>query len=338
MSLMDFPPEVKVQFIRKMNLFDRVNLSMADTRLSPLCFDKLLKRNSTETLTLNELHQLYEQSMTENEKDQCFKSNVLDRLLIKNFNEVVHLYMDPKNEHFVANGKIMHYLNGNFVLERETFSGTFVKQFCGLLEKAEGTILLAFVDVRNLDVCSRKSEQRAKRCAKILSRKLERGQKVYFIAFYKTIRFGNSCAMQILDFMHSPFQFTITHRSFQLYATVRDHRVSIDERNSVGNIKELIDMINGDSLTEVKQHLEKVLALVEAAALSVGERDITCPNCRGASKVVQQSNASQHCNDVNDDQMMNDGVRKMRIGLKVNRITISMDEPRWSNCAGCALK
>ena len=338
MPLLDLPDEIILQIFEKLNLVDRINLSRTHTRLSPLCFDRSLQRKLTETLTLNELCQLYEQSMTENEKDQCFKSNVLDRLLIKNFNEVVHLYMDPKNENFVANGKIMHYLKGNFVLERETFSGTFVEQFLCMVEKAEGTILLAFVDVSNFDVCERKSEQHAKRCAQILSSKLERGQKVYFIEFCKKMRFGKSCAMQILDFMHSPFKFTITHRSFKLFDAVRDHRVSIDERNSVENTKELIDMINGDSLTEVKQHLEKVLALVEAAALSVGERDITCPNCRGASKVVQQSNASQHCNDVNDDQMMNDGVRKMRIGLKVNRITISMDEPRWSNCAGCALK
>lgn len=53
-----------------------------------------------ETLTLNELCQLYEQSKTENERNHCFKSNVLDRLLVKNFNEVVRLCIDPKNMRF----------------------------------------------------------------------------------------------------------------------------------------------------------------------------------------------------------------------------------------------
>jgi len=39
----------------------------------------------------------------------------------------------------------------------------------------------------------------------------------------------------------------------------------IDKRNSVANTKELVDMINGDSLIEAKHHLGKVLALVEDA-------------------------------------------------------------------------
>ena len=119
MSLLNFPSEVSLQLIQKMNLVDRINVSMTHTRLSPLCFDRSLQRKSTGTLTLNELRQLYEQSKTENEKDQCFKSNVLDNVLIKNFNEVVRLYMDQKNEKFVANGKILHHLDGKFVLEGE---------------------------------------------------------------------------------------------------------------------------------------------------------------------------------------------------------------------------
>ena len=114
MCILDFPDEVILQILDKLNLFDRINFSMIHTRLSPLCFDRSLQRKSTETLTLNELSQLYEQSKTENEKDQCFKSNILDRLLIKSFYEVVHLYTDPKNKRFVANGKILHSLEGKF--------------------------------------------------------------------------------------------------------------------------------------------------------------------------------------------------------------------------------
>jgi len=84
-----------------------------------------LQRKSTETSTRNELRQLYEQSRTENERDQCFKSNVLDRLLIKNFNEVVRLYMDPKNMHFVINDKILHYLVGGRTICPGTIRATF---------------------------------------------------------------------------------------------------------------------------------------------------------------------------------------------------------------------
>ena len=164
MSLLNFPHEVTLQLNNKMNLFDRINLSMTHTRLSPLCFDRTLDRKSSKTLSLNELRQLYEQSMTEKEKDQCFKSNMLDRLLIKNFNEVVRLYMYSKNKHFVSNGKILHSLEGKFILEREKtkFSAAFMKQFLCLLDRAEGTILLAFVDIKKLE------KKDAQRCAQIL--------------------------------------------------------------------------------------------------------------------------------------------------------------------------
>ena len=210
MSLLNFPPEVSLQFIQKMNLFDRINLSLAHTRLSPLCFDRLLQRKSRETLTsgegftasgsrsiarpirnegypqfqlpslakdveyltslslaltrssplcfdrvvqretllsttmqrkpretlsLNELRQLYEQSKTEIERNQCFKFNVIDRLLIKDFHGVVLLYMDPETEQFVANNRILHYLEGKIVLEPEKFSASFIEQFYCLLER-----------------------------------------------------------------------------------------------------------------------------------------------------------------------------------------------------------
>ena len=76
----------------------------------------------------------------------------------------------------------------------------------------------------------------------------------------------------------------------------------------MANTKELIGLINRNSLIEVKQHLEKVLALVEAAALPGGGRDIWCGNC----DAVQRSW---------DEQMM-----------------FWIHEPSWSNCAHCELK
>ena len=49
--------------------------------------------------------------------------------------------MDPKYESFVTNGKILHFLEGKFVLEKEEekFSANFVEKFLSLLERAEGT-------------------------------------------------------------------------------------------------------------------------------------------------------------------------------------------------------
>ena len=316
MSLLNFPPEVTLQFIQKMNLFDRINLSLADTRLAPLCFDRSLNRNSTDTITLDELRQLYEQSSTENERDQLFKSNVLDKLLIKNFNVVVRLYMDPTDKQLVANGKILNSLKGKFVLEgeREKFSTTFIEKFLCLLERAEGTLLLVIVHVERLGI------KYAGRCAQILSNKLEHGQKVYFVDFCKTLSnaeklytYANTFVQQIINCMKNFARLTIYYRSVPLLISFREGRrrcnfLSIDKRNSVNSTKELIAMINADSLPEAKQHLEKVLALVEVAALPGGGRRIECRDCY----------TMQHSND--------------------ERLFFWLDEPLWSNCTGCALK
>ena len=87
----------------------------------------------------------------------------------------------------------------------------------------------------------------------------------------------------------------------------RAHTLYIDnKRNSVSNTEELIAMINGDSLTEAKQHLRSFLALVEATALA-GGRNVTCRNCA----------ALQYSRD--------------------ERIHLLIYERHWSNCAGCAL-
>ena len=307
MSLLSFPPEVTMQIIQKMNLFDRLNLSLAHTNLSPLCFDRSLQRKSAGTLTLNELRLLYEQSKTEHEKDQCFKSKVLDRLLIKNINEVVRLYVDPRNEQFVANGKILHSLGGTFLLEAEErkFSATFVGQFLSLLERAQGTLLLAFVDVEWLE------EKHGERCARILTNKLERGQNVYCLGFCTTMWPECSCMAQIRFFMEDPFKnFTIRYQS-DLTISIspdRSHYLCIDKRNSVANAKEMFDMINGDSLLDEKQHMGKFVAVVEAAALPGGWKDIKCWDC-----FAEQAS----------------------LDLEMELVIY---EPRWSNCVGCELK
>ena len=80
--------------------------------------------------------------------------------------------------------------------------------------------------------------------------------------------------------------------------------------NSLANTEELIDMISEDRYTEAKQHLGSVLPLVEAAALPGGGRQIECGNCR----------AYEH--STTDERF----------------IEFQIDEPDWSNCAGCELK
>ena len=183
------------------------------------------------------------------------------------------------------------------------------------MERAEGTLLLAFVDFEILD------ERTVKRCAQILSSKLKRGQRVYCIEFRKTISQDvcwDSCAGSRLihAFMSeqtdNTVMFTILYRSY-LYNdnTGRSHRLLIkrNTRNSVANTKELIDMINGDSLMEAKQYLGSMLTLIEAAEGNEAESDTMCGNC-GSGLILT------------DDE----------------RIILVLEEPSWSNCVGCELK
>ena len=140
MSLMKFPHKITLQFLQKIAFYDCINVCMTHPRLSRLCFDRLLDRKSTATISLKELHQLYQQSRTEKEMDQCFNPKILDRLRTNNFNELVHMNMDPENDKFFANHKILHSFRGKIVLESENeqFSKEFYWKFLDLIERIEG--------------------------------------------------------------------------------------------------------------------------------------------------------------------------------------------------------
>ena len=154
MSLLNFPPEVTLQFLQKMNFIKRYNLSIADSRLAPLCFDRTLDRKSMKTITLNDLHQWYKQSSTEEERELCFEANILDRLRISNFNEVVHLHMDSdKNKTFADNPKILQSLKAKIVLdgENEDLCREFWEMFLCLLDKVEGDFVLVFMNIKSFE-------------------------------------------------------------------------------------------------------------------------------------------------------------------------------------------
>ena len=90
--------------------------------------------------------------------------------------------------------------------------------------------------------------------------------------------------------------------------TVRGHRLFIDKRYIVAVTTKLIAMIIGDSLIEAKQHLRSVLALVEATEFPGGGRDIMCGTCGASQRSTEDA------------------------------LLLMMNEPAWSNCAGCELK
>ena len=319
MSLLQFPCEVTFQIIRKLDYFNRLNLSVTHSRLIPLCFDRLLNRNF---LTVNELLIVHQQSKNEKERDECFNPKILDRIRMKNFNEVVHLRMDSKNIQFFANNKILNCFDGKIVLEgeNEEFSDVFYQTFISLLDRIEQNICLVLVDVKNV------SKTFAEDCAIILSSKLQVGKKVSCINVCKTIRINDSLGREIYQGIGMD-DLTMYYDSESSDGS-RDHYLQFKKKNSATNMKTLIHKFNEDKtliyklnddktliskfnkdrLKEEKQHLVSVLPLVKAAELPGSGRRVLCGQC---------------------------GAVESSIG---NQIWIWIKEPDWSNCSDCLLK
>ena len=83
--------------------------------------------------------------------------------------------------------------------------------------------------------------------------------------------------------------------------------LKLENINIGANTEALIAMINEDRFIDTKQYLVNVLPLVKAVELRGGGIN-QCDNC---------------------------GADEMSSG---DRIRLEMDEPAWSNCAGCTMK
>ena len=305
MSLLNFPAEITLQIVHKISLLDRINLSRVHSRMLPLCSDRLLDRNSTKTISLNELHQLYKEARTEKERDACSHPKILDRLRIKNVNEVVYLCMDPKNEQFIAKHNILQSLKGKIILkgESEKFSDIFFQTFLDLINRLDGNLFIAFLDVNfesfeNMDLTD---------IGIIMSNKLELGDEVYVVNYYKNIQVSNDdIVWDILLAMDD--YFTIYYDSGWHKCELRNHYIHLDIETSVENTKTLISMMDNDIFLELKQHLVKqILPILEERTATWQQGTTLCGSC-----------------DAETD------LNSTRIGLRVH-------QPDWSNCTDCVL-
>ena len=311
MSLLNFPPEVTLQFLQKINLFQRINVCMTHPRLfgchskKPLCFDFTLDIKSKATISLKELQQLYQQSRTEKERDLCFDPKILDRLRT-NFNEFVYMDMVPENNKFFANQKILQSFKGQIVIESEKdkFSDDFYSHFLSLISRMEGNLLLIFVDLEAFN------NNYAEQFAQTLSRKLNRGEKVFCIDFdsqdkpvhedfhaFPFRRHGNH-GQEIQQCMTEPF--TIYYILISGVGK-RGHYLRLCKEHCGANAATLIGMISGDRFIEPKQHLVRGLRTFDT-------QNIFCDNCPARQETMG------------------------------NSIHSYKEEPAYSNCDGCRFK
>ena len=300
MSLLNFPPEIILTVLRKINLIKRHNLAMTHSKLAPLCFDRTLDRKPRRIITLNELHQLFVHSRTEEEREICFKAEVFDKLYIHNFKEVVHLFMDPnKNEIFANNPKILQYFKGKIVLdgENEHFCEEFYRIFLLLLARVEGNLLIAFVNVNYFENLNQEHFRN------IISRRCKRGEDSYSICYNCDT---DNNYFQILGFQ---FIFSYVYDSNHEFHCIRLSR----KKTCVKETKLVIEMINQEyRLSPSIPALEKFLPLLERCQLVTQnlEGDLfyeLCENCEAELYFMN-----------NDDI-----------------IFMSMMQPFWSNCDDC---
>ena len=331
MSLLNFPPEITLQVLQKVSLYDRINLCRTHPRLLPLCFDRLLDRNSAATISLKELRQLYQQSRTEEERDQCFNPKILDRLRTNNFNELVHMNMDPENHKFLANHKILHSFKGKIVLESENekFSEDFYEKFLSLIDNMKGNLLLIFVDVKEY------GNDYAELCAQTLSRKMKRGEKVFLM---ETKSYDDDPESKIDECLKNKcIFFSITgensqHRTQELDSELY-YFLKIPKTISGVNIETMIAMMNEDRFAAAKQLLVSVLPLVKAAELRGGGRNIGCNNCYALEGSLDDGSDS----DDSEDDALDDG-SDSDDSEDDDGMMLLVNEPAWSNCVGCIVK
>ena len=256
MSVLNFPWEVTLQFIQKMNYIKRYNLSIAVPRLSPLCFDRTVDRKSMKTITLNQLHQWFKQSSTDEERKLCFEANIFDRLRISNFNEVIHLHMDSdKNERFADNPKILQSLKAKIVLDGETedLSQEFWDVFLCLLDKVEGDFLLAFMNVKSFENIN------LERYKEIISRKRNRGDKFYSISYHCNLTGYGSPLVGT-----SSFFYFRGDRDDDRDVRIICHSIDLMRKRSLEITKLVIEMINDvNKISDCKRHLVAFLPKLE---------------------------------------------------------------------------
>ena len=271
---------------------------MAEPSLASLCFDQTIDRKPRGTITLNQLHQWFLHSKTEEEREICFKAVVFDRLCINNFKEVVHLFMDPnRNEIFANNPKILQSLKGKIVLdgENEDFCAEFFRIFLLLLARLQGDLLIVFVNVKSYENLDQMGY------CEVIARKRDCGEKNFLI----TYNCGNDVQIRLGE--HQPFSYTYLGRE-------EYHAIHIIKKiTCVEETKLVIEMINEDQmlsniLPQCKLYMPTFLPTLDRYKLEdIGPDGLFAKDCECDAALLAYDNF----------------------------ITVEMRATNWSNCDDC---
>ena len=292
-SILDIPEEVTVMIMRRLGIFDLINFCSIRSEYGEWFYKKSVQK-SIGNVTLDQLCEFYAKSETEYEKNLCFHQQVLKRLEICSFNNVVRLYMKEENQHFFSNKKILDFFGSQLIsMERNAYfsvrlvgpnSYTLVddssQTFWGccreLLEKIEGDIYLAMDGVDRFLIWDRYDESDFRNRVKYL------------------ISFGCESIYSQSVFPNMIYEYRIQTNM---------HWLKANQRNSVHATRRLISKLtksnfqkngwrNGSSKYEgISIYLENLLPVLQARLdLHEHQREpICCNHCMIESHSRQRS-------------------------------------------------
>ena len=265
----EFPEEIRRMMLKKLPPADLLRAYSTHEQFAQFRHDKVFEK-SLENLTLEQLCQLHNESETTKQKELCFHEQVIEKLRINSFNEVVRLYMRPENNDFFSNNKILESLHGKIILVEETeiqestlARSEFSRVCIELFEKMEGDLFLAFMDFR-----------------------VEFGsdnQKFDFRSRVKYVIYSQKCDIhsQVGAFMYEFPNMEVAYFNHECSINHGCHNILLNTNNNwKDNLKKLISFMNTKVLQSAIPSLEALLPMVQKRlTFTENEGIVKCDHC-----------------------------------------------------------
>ena len=283
MSAVDLPEELNLMMMKKLGFRDLLRLYNARSEFAELRYLKSLEKTiGNESITLDQLSQLYLETTTKNQANLCLHPQILDKLEINSFNELIHLYMKPEYKCLFSDNKLIASLRGQIIIVKETGmdnESEFWSCCAELLAKVEGEILLILMHgVSAIQVCPG------------IEGKDFRSRVRYFIMSdldndLKSVRPINAEMDMMSTFPNLAFKY---HDKWEHINSARQwvFEMNTSTLNGADTAKKLISIMKSNVLKGVREHLERNMPFIESRLIiHQHEETVDCSDCRTWSRL-----------------------------------------------------
>ena len=275
----EFPEEIRRMILKKLPPKDLLRAYNAHEQFAQFRHEKTFEK-IMENLTLDHLCELYNESETTEQKELCFHEQVIEKLRINSFNEVVRLYTRPENKDFFSNNRILESLHGQIILleEPEAQESTLAKsEFWGLcvelFEKMKGDLFLTFMDFHMEFGSGRRGYEFRSRVKYVIC--AENKCNHHICITHVRNEFPN------MEVIYLYIDCNVNHTCHSLILNTNN--------NCKDNLKKLLSFLNNDILQTARQSLEALLPMVQKRIASAGNEEvITCDHCPLKSQLSKE--------------------------------------------------